>query len=233
MMIAPSILAGDFGNLQHEIEMLNDSDASFIHVDVMDGVFVPNISFGFPVIEAIKKHAKKPLDVHLMITDPDQYLERFRDAGAGGITIHYEVCPHLNRTLDAITKLGIRAGVAINPHTSVSLLENIIEYAGLVLVMSVNPGFGAQKFIPNSFQKIRQVAYLREKTSSHALIEVDGGVEDKNAFELMQAGCDILVAGTSIFSHPDPAFAIQNLKLAADYGNRSHAGFLGDDRNTN
>jgi ribulose-phosphate 3-epimerase len=211
-LISPSILASDFGNLQHEIEMLNKSDADWIHVDVMDGMFVPNISFGFPVLQAVKKHAQKPLDVHLMIEDPDRYIEKFAEGGASGITVHYEACTHLNRTVNAIKELGCRAGVALNPHTPVALLEDIIEYVDLMLIMSVNPGFGGQKFIENTYKKLRELKELSSGRNPKLFIEVDGGVDEGNITKLIYAGANVLVAGNSVFSAQDPAMAIKNLK---------------------
>ncbi|HZX58482.1 MAG TPA: ribulose-phosphate 3-epimerase [Mucilaginibacter sp.] len=211
-LISPSILASDFGNLQREIEMLNKSDADWIHVDVMDGMFVPNISFGFPVLQAVKKYAQKQLDVHLMIEDPDRYIERFAEGGASGITVHYEACTHLNRTVNAIKELGCRAGVAINPHTPVALLEDIIEYVDLVLIMSVNPGFGGQRFIENTYKKLRELKELSSGRNSKLYIEVDGGVDESNTTKLIYAGANVLVAGNSVFSAQDPLMAIKNLK---------------------
>lgn len=211
-LIAPSILAGNFGRLDAEIEMLEASACEWIHIDIMDGVFVPNISFGFPVLEAVRKKTTKTLDVHLMIVNPDTYLERLRDAGADSITVHYEVCPHLNRTLDEIRRLGMKAGVAINPHTPVSLLQDTVMYADLVLIMSVNPGFGGQKFIPNTYSKIRTLKNLCLDKSASCLIEIDGGVDLHNAADLCQAGAQVLVAGNSIFSSADPHQTILDLK---------------------
>jgi ribulose-phosphate 3-epimerase len=210
--IAPSILAADFANLQKEVEMLNASKADFIHVDIMDGVFVPNISFGIPVTEAIHKHAKKPLDVHLMIVNPDQYIQAFRDAGAEIITVHYEACNHLHRSLQAIRAAGAKAGVAINPHTSVDLLEDVLEDLDLVCIMSVNPGFGGQKFIQNTYAKISRLKELIVSKGSDTQIEIDGGVNLLNAPELLKAGADILVAGSFVFNSPDPLETIQKLK---------------------
>lgn len=211
-LIAPSILAADFANLQRDIEMINNSDADWVHVDIMDGMFVPNISFGFPVVAATKRHATKPLDVHLMIVDPDRYLKAFKDAGANGITVHYEACPHLHRTVQAIKELGCRAGVALNPHTPVALLEDIIADLDMVLIMSVNPGFGGQKFIANTYKKLNDLKALSEKKNPGLFIEVDGGVDQNNVKELLQAGANVLVAGSSVFSSAIPADAIYNLK---------------------
>ncbi|TNF43107.1 MAG: ribulose-phosphate 3-epimerase [Cytophagales bacterium] len=211
-LIAPSILASDFANLQKEVEMLNQSEADYIHVDIMDGVFVPNISFGIPVTEAIHKHAEKPLDVHLMIVRPENYLEAFRKAGAEILTVHLEACPHLHRTLQAIKQMGAKAGVAINPHTSVTLLAEIIEEVDLVCVMSVNPGFGGQKFIENTYSKVSRLKDLIISKNSKTLIEVDGGVNLTNAPLLFQAGADVLVAGSFVFNSADPIQIISQLK---------------------
>lgn len=210
--IAPSILAADFANLQKEVEMLNLSQADFIHVDIMDGVFVPNISFGIPVMQAIHKHAKKPLDVHLMIVNPDQYLQAFRDAGAEIITVHFEACNHLHRTLQAIRDIGAKAGVAINPHTSVDLLEDVLEDLDLVCIMSVNPGFGGQKFIENTYNKIIRLKELIISRKSNTQIEIDGGVNLLNASKLLNSGADILVAGSFVFNASDPIATIKELK---------------------
>lgn len=211
--IAPSILASDFANLQKEIEMLNVSEADYIHVDIMDGVFVPNISFGIPVTEAVNKHALKPLDVHLMIINPDQYLEAFRNAGAAIISVHFEVCDHLHRTLQEIKQLGCKAGVAINPHTSVELLKDIINDIDLVCIMSVNPGFGGQKFIENTYKKVKRLKEIIFEANAQTEIEIDGGVNEKNAPLLRAAGADVLVAGSFVFSSPDPISTIQKLKM--------------------
>jgi ribulose-phosphate 3-epimerase len=213
--IAPSILAADFANLQRDIEMLNQSQADYIHVDIMDGRFVPNISFGIPVCEAAHRHATKPLDVHLMIVEPDQYLEAFRKAGAEFITVHYEACPHLHRTLQRIRELGARPGVALNPHTPVEVLSEVLPELDLVLIMSVNPGFGGQKFIENTYRKIEKLARLREQHGANFLIEIDGGVNSQNAGALFAAGADVLVAGSFVFSAADPAATIAALKQAA------------------
>ncbi|TDK48183.1 ribulose-phosphate 3-epimerase [Algoriphagus formosus] len=212
--IAPSILAADFANIQSAVEMLNDSEADYIHVDIMDGVFVPNISFGLPVTEAIHRHAKKPLDVHLMIVEPDRYLEAFRNAGAANISVHYEACDHLHRTLQAIHDLGAKAGVAINPHTSVELLTDTLDLIDLVCVMSVNPGFGGQKFIENTYSKVSKLKELIIQKGSNTQIEIDGGVSLNNAQKLKDAGADILVAGSFVFNSKSPKETIAMLKRA-------------------
>jgi len=211
-LIAPSILSADFANLQSDIEMINQSEADWFHVDVMDGVFVPNISFGFPVITAIKHHAKKPLDVHLMIVDPDRYLQQFKEAGAAILTVHYEACTHLHRTVAAIHELGMKAGVAINPHTPISVLEDILPQIDLVCIMSVNPGFGGQKFIENTYQKITKLRTLAKQLNTEVLIEIDGGVGHQNALALIQAGADVLVAGNAVFGAQNPMEMISELK---------------------
>lgn len=212
LVIAPSILAADFANLEREVKMLNESQADWIHVDIMDGEFVPNISFGIPVTEAIKRHAKKPLDVHLMIVHPERYVEAFQKAGAAIISVHIEACNHLHRNIQQIKALGCKAGVAINPHTSVSALENTIADIDLICMMSVNPGFGGQKFIENTYQKVKQLKELIQKTGSKALIEIDGGVNLTNAKPLKEAGADVLVAGNFVFSANDPQSVISELK---------------------
>ena len=212
ILISPSILAADFANLQKEVEMLNQSEADFIHVDVMDGVFVPNISFGIPVTEAINRYAEKPLDVHLMIENPDKYLEAFRKVGAEIISVHYEACPHLHRTLQAIRELGAKAGVAINPHTPISLLTDVIEDIDMVCLMSVNPGFGGQKFIENTYKKVKDLKELILSKNCKTWIEIDGGVNGINAPKLKEAGADILVAGSSVFGSKNPTETISKLK---------------------
>ncbi|OOQ61774.1 ribulose-phosphate 3-epimerase [Mucilaginibacter pedocola] len=211
-LIAPSILAADFANLQRDVEMMNNSTADWMHFDVMDGMFVPNISFGFPVLKAVKQYATKPIDVHLMIVDPDRYLKAFADGGAYSITVHYEACPHLHRTVQAIKELGCKAAVAINPHTPALLLKDIIADLDMVLVMSVNPGFGAQKFIPHSYTKIAEVRALANEFNPNLLIEVDGGVDIGNAAKLIAAGANVLVAGNSVFSAQNPTETIAALK---------------------
>lgn len=212
-LIAPSILSADFANIQRDVEMINTSEADWFHVDIMDGVFVPNISFGFPVIKAIKKHAKKPLDVHLMIVDPDRYLQTFKDAGADVLTVHIEACTHLHRTIQAIKGLGMKAGVAVNPHTSVNLLSDIIADIDLVCVMSVNPGFGGQKFIENTYNKIASLQAMIKASASNALIEIDGGVDLNNYKKLITTGANVLVAGNTVFSSTNPVQTIAQLKL--------------------
>jgi ribulose-phosphate 3-epimerase len=211
-LVAPSILAADFANLEHEVKMLNGSRADWIHVDVMDGVFVPNISFGIPVVKAIKKHAQKPLDVHLMIVKPENFVQEFRDAGADSITVHFEACPNLHSNIQQIKAMGCKAGVAVNPHTSIAGLKDIIQDVDLILVMSVNPGFGGQKFIENTYSKIRELKTLIKDRNAHALIEVDGGINEQNAGALLEAGATMLVAGNFVFSSPDPTGIILRLK---------------------
>ncbi len=212
-LIAPSILAADFANLQRDLEMLNLSDADWVHVDIMDGVFVPNISFGFPVVKAVNKYSKKPLDVHLMIIEPDRYLKEFKDAGASGITVHYEVCPNLHSTIQHIKELGCRAGVALNPHTPVGLLKDIIGDLDQVLIMSVNPGFGGQRFIEHTYKKLNDIKALSRRYNTQLFIEVDGGVDEHNVIKLIEAGANVLVAGNSVFSKSDPSAAISYLKM--------------------
>ncbi len=212
-IIAPSILASDFANLQSEVTMLNESRADWIHVDVMDGVFVPNISFGVPVIKAIKKHSKKPLDVHLMIVHPERYIETFKEAGADSLSVHIEASIHLHRTIQQIKAAGMKAGVAINPHTGIIQLKDIIADIDLVCLMSVNPGFGGQSFIENTFQKLAELKQLIAERKSKALIEIDGGVNHQNAKPLLDAGANVLVAGNFVFSSSDPKSIIRELKL--------------------
>ena len=211
-LIAPSVLSADFGNLQRDIEVINSSKADWFHIDIMDGVFVPNISFGFPVMKAIKKHSKKPMDVHLMIVDPDRYIQDFKEAGADILTVHYEACTHLHRTVQAIKAAGMKAGVALNPHTPVSSLTDIIEDLDLVLIMSVNPGFGGQKFIRNSLLKVQQVKMLADEKNLDLIIEVDGGVGLGNAKQLVECGATALVAGNAVFGSDDVLGTIEKLK---------------------
>lgn len=211
-LISPSVLSCDFGNIQRDVEMINNSEADWFHVDVMDGVFVPNISFGFPVIEAIKKHATKPLDVHLMIENPDQYISEFKKVGADILTVHYEACNHLHRTIQKIKESGMKAGVALNPHTPISLLEDILVDLDLVLIMSVNPGFGGQKFISNAVTKVRELKKMIQQKGANTLIEVDGGVNASTAVDLLNAGADVLVAGSFIFNSDNPQQTILSLK---------------------
>lgn len=211
-MISPSLLSADFGNLQRDIEMLNRSDADWLHVDVMDGIFVPNISFGQLVVKHIKKYAQKPLDVHLMIMDPGRYVSDFKAAGADILTVHYEACNHLDRTLHAIRDAGMKCGVVLNPHTAVSLLEDSVQICDIVLLMSVNPGFGGQQFIENTFLKVRQLRELCNRKNPHCLIEVDGGVNEHNAPMLYEAGADVLVAGNAVFKSADPMATIRTIK---------------------
>ena len=212
VLIAPSILAADFANLQRDIEMINNSAADWFHIDIMDGVFVPNISFGMPVLQAITRYTKKPIDVHLMIVDPDRYIKTFKDLGANILTVHYEACPHLHRTLQAIKLEGMQTGVALNPHTNIEFLENVINDIDLVCIMSVNPGFGGQTFIDNTFDKIKKLKELINRKGAKTLIEIDGGVTDKNALALKNAGADILVAGNFVFKADNPTQTIANLK---------------------
>lgn len=213
-LVAPSILSADFANIQRDVEMINKSEADWFHVDVMDGVFVPNISFGFPVIKAIKKHAKKTLDVHLMIVDPDRYITTFKEAGADVLTVHMEACTHLHRTLQSIKANGMKAGVALNPHTNIHTLEDVICDVDLVCLMSVNPGFGGQKFIENTYHKVAVLKAMIKNKKAHTLIEIDGGVDLNNYKKLLQAGADVLVAGNTVFASSNPTETIKQLKLA-------------------
>lgn len=215
-LIAPSLLAADFGNLQRDIEMVNNSDADWFHIDIMDGVFVPNISYGMPVLKAISAHTNKPLDVHLMIVDPDRYIKEFASLGANILTVHYEACTHLHRTIQAIKAEGMKAGVALNPHTSVDLLKDILPDLDLVLVMSVNPGFGGQSFIENTYNKIKSLKEMAIELNPELIIEVDGGVTSENAAQLSAAGANALVAGSFVFKSNDQPKTIKNLKEVAN-----------------
>ncbi len=211
-IIAPSVLAADFANLQRDIEMINNSEADWFHIDIMDGVFVPNISFGMPVLEAISRHAKKTIDVHLMIVDPDRYIKKFAALGSTILTVHYEACTHLHRTLQAIKAEGMKAGVALNPHTNVSLLEDVIKDIDMVCIMSVNPGFGGQSFIENTYKKIKELKEIIIRNNATTIIEIDGGVTNKNAVQLVEAGADVLVAGSYVFKAENPTATISALK---------------------
>ncbi|NME71947.1 ribulose-phosphate 3-epimerase [Flammeovirga aprica] len=212
-LIAPSVLAADFANLQRDAVMLNESQADWFHIDIMDGMFVPNISFGLPVCAAISKHAKKPMDVHLMIEQPDRYLEDFKKAGADMISVHAEACPHLHRTIQKIKELGLKAGVALNPHTSIDCLRYLLHEIDYVCIMSVNPGFGGQKFIPTTYQKVRDLKDMIDEAGAEVLIQIDGGVDASNAAKLKEAGASVLVAGSYVFGAEDPKAAIEKIKL--------------------
>jgi len=215
-LIAPSVLAADFGNLQRDIEMINNSEADWFHIDIMDGVFVPNISFGMPVLKAISKHANKTIDTHLMIVDPDRYIQTFADLGTNILTVHYEACTHLHRTLQAIKAAGMKAGVALNPHTNINVLEDTIQDIDLVCIMSVNPGFGGQSFIENTYTKVRALKEMITRKNASTLIEIDGGVTDQNAKKLTDAGADVLVAGSFVFKSEKPLETIKGLRTLAN-----------------
>lgn len=216
-LIAPSVLSADFANLQRDIEMINNSEADWFHIDIMDGVFVPNISFGMPVLEAITRHAKKTIDVHLMIVNPDQYIKTFAQLGATNLTVHIEACTHLHRTLQAIKAEGMKAGIAVNPHTNVLLLEDVIKDVDVVCLMSVNPGFGGQSFIERTYDKVKQLKEIITRNGATTLIEIDGGVSDKNAKQLVEAGADVLVAGNYVFRAEDPVSTIASLKKLTSF----------------
>ena len=216
-LIAPSVLSADFANLQRDIEMINNSEADWFHIDIMDGVFVPNISFGMPVLEAITRHAKKTIDVHLMIVNPDQYIKTFAQLGATNLTVHIEASTHLHRTLQAIKAEGMKAGIAVNPHTNVSLLEDVIKDVDVVCLMSVNPGFGGQSFIERTYDKVKQLKEIITRNGASTLIEIDGGVSDKNAKQLVEAGADVLVAGNYVFRAEDPVATIASLKKLTSF----------------
>ncbi|RWX03756.1 ribulose-phosphate 3-epimerase [Flavobacterium cerinum] len=216
-LIAPSVLSADFANLQRDIEMINNSEADWFHIDIMDGVFVPNISFGMPVLEAITRHAKKTIDVHVMIVNPDQYIKTFAQLGTTNLTVHFEACTHLHRTLQAIKAEGMKAGVALNPHTNVALLEDIINDIDVVCLMSVNPGFGGQSFIERTYDKVKQLKEIITRNNASTLIEIDGGVSDKNAKQLVEAGADVLVAGNYVFRAQDPVATIASLKKLTSF----------------
>ena len=216
-LVAPSVLSADFANLQRDIEMINNSEADWFHIDIMDGVFVPNISFGMPVLEAITRHAKKTIDVHLMIVNPDQYIKTFAQLDATNLTVHIEACTHLHRTLQAIKAEGMKAGIAVNPHTNVSLLEDVIKDVDVVCLMSVNPGFGGQSFIERTYDKVKQLKEIITRNGASTLIEIDGGVSDKNAVQLVEAGADVLVAGNYVFRAEDPVATIASLKKLTSF----------------
>ena len=216
-LIAPSVLSADFANLQRDIEMINNSEADWFHIDIMDGVFVPNISFGMPVLEAISRHAKKTIDVHLMIVNPDQYIKTFAQLGSTNLTVHFEACTHLHRTLQAIKAEGMKAGVALNPHTNVSVLEDIINDIDVVCLMSVNPGFGGQSFIERTYDKVKQLKEIITRNNASTLIEIDGGVSDKNAKQLVEAGADVLVAGNYVFRAENPVETVASLKKLTSF----------------